>query len=378
MATNYYKLNLASLPDDLYHKETDVKEWLALTTTSKGSFPPDSLNRIMRLDTAVEMERIIGLPLWMVGNALPFALPLFILAAVFTSTGLLLLKALLLYVGILASLQKFIFVPMFMKRYKRKQLSNKDVRENQYVHTERNNQKYNSLQIIWPESVNRPALDDTPVIFTSIPHGAAPLGITCYPVWSKLFNNKLCHWTCAPVVLKLPLVSTMMKHMGYIPAKAKHIVDTLTKKEENVGVVLDGIAGMFKSDKDTEIASIKQRKGIIKIALRAGVPIVPTYGFGHTLLWKIVVDPFGIMESLSLKLDISLTPFFGRWGWFLGPSQRVPVCVCLGEPVKCPKIDEPTQDDIDKYHSQLLKSYADLFENHKASYGWANKKLVFV
>jgi len=378
MPTNYYKLNLASLPDDLYNKETDVKEWLALTTTSKGGFPPDSLNRVLRMDSSVELERIIGISLWMVGNVLPFVLPLFILASILTSTGLVLLKAFLTYVAVLASLNKFVFAPMFMKRYKRKQLSNTDIKDNQYLHTERNNQKYNSLQFVWPESVNRPALNDKPVIFTAIPHGAVPLGITCYPVWSKLFNDKLCHWTCAPVVLKLPIVSSFMKHMGYIPAKAKHIVDTLTKKEENVGVVLDGIAGMFRSDKNTEIANIKQRKGIIKIALRAGVPIVPTYGFGHTSLWKIVVDPFGILEALSLKLDISLTPFFGRWGWFLGPPQRVPLCVALGEPVLCPKIDEPTQDDIDKYHSQLLQSYADLFECHKASYGWANKKLVFV
>ncbi|KAL7499931.1 hypothetical protein ACHAWT_008065 [Skeletonema menzelii] len=378
MPTNYYKLDLASLPDDLYNKETDVKEWLALTTTSKGSFPPDSLNRVLRLDSSVELERINGISLWMIRNVLPFALPLLVLASVFTSIGFVILKAFLLYVLILASLHKFIFAPMFMKRYKRKQLSNTDIKDNQYLHTERNNQKYNSLQFIWPESVSRPALNGTPVIFTAIPHGAAPLGITCYPVWSKLFNDKLCHWTCAPVVLKLPIVSTFMKHMGYIPAKAKHIVDTLTKKEENVGVVLDGIAGMFRSDNDTEIASIKQRKGIIKIALRAGVPIVPTYGFGHTSLWKIVVDPFGMLEALSLKLDVSLTPFFGRWNWFLGPPQRVPLCVCIGEPVKCPQIDKPTQDDIDKYHSQLLKSYADLFECHKASYGWANKKLVFV
>eukprot|EP00577_Skeletonema_sp_RCC1716_P032004 CAMPEP_0113399042 /NCGR_PEP_ID=MMETSP0013_2-20120614/15312_1 /TAXON_ID=2843 ORGANISM="Skeletonema costatum, Strain 1716" /NCGR_SAMPLE_ID=MMETSP0013_2 /ASSEMBLY_ACC=CAM_ASM_000158 /LENGTH=75 /DNA_ID=CAMNT_0000283885 /DNA_START=35 /DNA_END=259 /DNA_ORIENTATION=+ /assembly_acc=CAM_ASM_000158 len=75
MPTNYYKLNLASLPDDLYNKETDVKEWLALTTTSKGSFPPDSLNRVLRMDSSVELERIIGISLWMVGNVLPFVLP---------------------------------------------------------------------------------------------------------------------------------------------------------------------------------------------------------------------------------------------------------------------------------------------------------------
>ena len=261
---NYYKLNLASLPDDLYNKETDVKEWLALVTTSKeGSFPPNSLNKVQPLDSVVELERINGFSLWMIGNVLPFALPLFILASFFSSTGLIALTLLLLYVGVLASLHKFIFAPIFMKRYRRKQLSKTDIKDNQYLHTERNSQKYTSLQFVWPESVNRPALNDRPVIFTAIPHGAAPLGITAYPVWSKLFNDRLCHWTCAPVVLKLPIVSTFMKYMGYIPAKTSQIVDTLTKKEENVGVVLDGIAGMFKSDKDTEIASIKNRKGII-------------------------------------------------------------------------------------------------------------------
>ena len=376
--SSYYKLNLANLPDELYNKDTDVEEWLALASSREGIFPPNSLNKVFPLESSVELERINGISLWMVGNIFAFAIPILFLASILSSTGLLLLKVFLLYVAVLASLHKFIFAPMFMKRYKRKQLSNADTKDNQYLHTERNNQKYNSLQIIWPESVNRPALNDTPVIFTAIPHGAAPLGITCYPVWSKLFNDKLCHWTCAPVVLKLPIVSSFMKHMGYIPAKSKHIVDTLSKKEENVGVVLDGIAGMFKTDKNTEIASIMQRKGIVKIALRAGVPIVPTYGFGHTLLWTIVVDPCRILETLSLKLDISLTPFFGRWGWFLGPPKRIPLCVCVGEPIICPKIDKPTLEDIEKYHSMLLKSYEDLFEKHKASYGWANKKLVFV
>ena len=28
----------------------------------------------------------------------------------------------------------------------------------------------------------------------------------------------------------------------------------------------------------------------------------------------LVTDPFGILESLSLKLDTSLAPYYGRWG----------------------------------------------------------------
>lgn len=172
-----------------------------------------------------------------------------------------------------------------------------------------------NTQFVWPESLHRPLMEERlgknqhhqPMIFCAIPHGAAPFGITAYPMWSKLFNNRLCHWTCAPVVLKLPVISKYMKQIGYIPAKARHILDTLTKKEDNIGIILDGIAGMFQSH--NEIAHIKARKGIVKIALRAGAPIVPVYGFGHTSLWKVVVDPFGILENLSVKLDISLTPF---------------------------------------------------------------------
>lgn len=65
-----------------------------------------------------------------------------------------------------------------------------------------------------------------------------------------------------------------MKKIGYIPAKANMIVQTLTKKEENVGIILDGISGMFQGSNE-ERAYIQQRKGIVKIALRAGAPLVP-------------------------------------------------------------------------------------------------------
>ena len=44
-----------------------------------------------------------------------------------------------------------------------------------------------------------------------------------YAIWSKLFCDRLCRWTAAPVVLKIPLVGTLMKYCGYVPAAAKQI-----------------------------------------------------------------------------------------------------------------------------------------------------------
>ena len=372
----YHKLNLATLPDKLYHKETPAEKWLDLTISSEGSFPPNSLNKVHPIETDVEVERLAGIAFYMISNVVPFLLPILLLASFFSQTGALLLKILLLYFTTLFSITQG-FNAIFIKKYNNpKQFSPTDMKENQYIHTERNNQKYMSMQFVWPDSMNRPKLEDQPMIFCAIPHGVAPMGITAYPLWSKLFNDKLCHWTCAPVILKIPILQKYMRGIGYIPAKAKSITDTLSKKEENVGIILDGIAGMFQSY--DEKAYVKKRKGIVKIALRCGVPLVPVYGFGHTALWKVVVDPFGVLEWLSLKLDVSLTPFFGRFGWFLGPPNRIPVCVCMGDPIKCPKIENPTQEEIDKYHGLSMTGYEQVFEQHKKAYGWGDKTLQFV
>ena len=375
----YYKLDLSRLPDSLFDKKVPVAKWLEHTTAtdSNKKFEANSLNKVTPIPLDVEIERIFGIALYMVGNVLPFTLPGLTIAAYFSDVALICLLAFLLYFAVLFVVSNYYFRPKFVGRYQRKNyLSETDIRDNQYLYTERNNQKYMSLNFIWPETIQRPALDDKPVIFCAIPHGAAPLGITAYPIWSKLFNDKLCHWTCAPIVLKLPVISYYMRKIGYIEAKAKKILDTLTKKEENVGIILDGIAGMFQSH--DEIAHIRSRKGIVKIALRAGIPIVPVYGFGHTAMWKVIVDPFGLLEYLSVKLEVSLTPFFGRFFWFIGPPKRVAICMCMGEPVMCPKIEQPTQEDIDKYHKQLLDNYEELFEQHKDAYGWGHKKLKFV
>ena len=61
------------------------------------------------------------------------------------------------------------------------------------------------------------------------------------------------------------------------------------------------------------------------IALKVGgVQIVPVYGFGHSKLWTVLQDPFGIMERISVMANISVVAFLGRWGWPFGPARREP------------------------------------------------------
>ena len=90
----------------------------------------------------------------------------------------------------------------------------------------------------------------------------------------------------------------MRRYCGYVPATAKSIDRVLSKGDQSVGLILDGIEGMFMSSSKEEVGCVLKRKGIIKIALRAGVPIVPVYCFGHTALWTVLADPFGILQAI--------------------------------------------------------------------------------
>ena len=390
----YYKFSAGELPDEYFHPTVPVDKWLSAKSKEKGEavltyaddrgFENGSLAVLKPVSKDVELERIFGIALYMIGNVLPFVLPGMMVSAIFSTVMRTILTAFLAYVFVLYFITHAIFSPYFRNKYKPEgtkgtpPLVTNDMRSNQYLYTERNIQKYLSAQYVWPETMHRPAMENQNVIFSIIPHGVAPLGITAYPLWSKLYNDKLCRWTAAPVVLKIPLVGLFMKKIGYIPAKTRNIHEALTKREENVGIILDGIAGMFQTHTNEETAYVKRRKGIVKIALRAGVPIVPVYAFGHTSAWTVVVDPFGILEKLSNQFGASLSPFLGRFGWFLGPPRRVPTTVCLGDPIVCPKVDEPTQEQIDEYHRKMLEGYRKVFDTHKAAYGWEDKKLLFV
>ena len=381
----FFKLDYANLPDHLFQADVPAEKWLDRCETScnKSGFPANSLNKIHSLEWDVELERIVGITLYMMLNVLPFLiLPMlgvyFGVATPWAQYGVL---ALIGYITLLAVVEQFVFAPHFRRKYSQAdyfQSSDTDYRKNQYVFTERNTCKYLSTSYVWPKSLHPPALSTTPVIFCMVPHGVAPFGITAYPIWSKLWNARLCHWTTAPVVLKLPLVGYLLRKIGYIPAKAPQILDTLTKKQDNVGVILDGIAGMFHQAGHKEMAYLKTRKGIVKIALKAGIPLIPVYAFGHTAAYTVLVDPLGILEKLSNDWQTSLTPFLGRWGWLLGPPRRIPITICLGNPVQCPKTENPTPEQIDEYHAKLLTGFQQVFDQHKEAYGWKDKTLEFV
>ncbi|XP_048348989.1 diacylglycerol O-acyltransferase 2 [Sphaerodactylus townsendi] len=106
--------------------------------------------------------------------------------------------------------------------------------------------------------------------------------------------------------------------------------------------------------------------------------LVPVYSFGENEIYKQVVfeeGSWGRWAQKKFQKYIGFAPclFHGRavfssntWG-FLPYSK--PINTVVGEPITIPKIENPSQKEIDFYHSLYVSSLRKLFDKHKTKFG---------
>jgi hypothetical protein len=95
--------------------------------------------------------------------------------------------------------------------------------------------------------------------------------------------------------------------------------------------------------------------------------ITPVYTFGEEMSFKA----FPYFLSLRLWLNKFKIPgvlFRGEWWCFFMPIAQIPLITVVGKPIQVPKIDEPTKQDIDKYHKQYMIALQELFDKYKVTY----------
>jgi hypothetical protein len=99
---------------------------------------------------------------------------------------------------------------------------------------------------------------------------------------------------------------------GLIDA-SKHNLKRVLKKPGVAGslvIYVGGIAELFMSCPEEERLFLSKRKGFIKLALTEGVDIIPIYLFGNTGVLTVLKT--GLLATLSRKLQVSLTYFWGK------------------------------------------------------------------
>lgn len=182
--------------------------------------------------------------------------------------------------------------------------------------------------------------------------------------------------TAAASVLKVfPILKDVLGLFGVLAADSKTLAKRLAKEggSGSFFLYIGGMAELFRSSPKREAVFLQNRKGFIKLAMRAGADVIPVYLFGNTTV--LVALTAGPLAELSRKLGVSVTLFWGRFG--LPMPKRVRITYARGRPLGLPHIAEPTEADINEWHTKYCEAVKVLFDRYKGTNpDYADKELV--
>jgi 2-acylglycerol O-acyltransferase 2 len=205
-------------------------------------------------------------------------------------------------------------------------------------------------------------LEDTKYIFMWNPHGVfttsqffhigtklTDWGDTAYPVKGTAFNGLL--W--------LPFMGEFFEELGAVPTEYHAMKKAL--ETSSLSVAPGGMREMLYPGS----AIIGKRRGIFKMALETGTPLVPIVSVGEDELCQIVQIPSWIQDWFApydaciciptLKSVIKLLYIFVR-------PLKDPVVSVMGEPIHVDKIEEPTEKDIADLRSRYIEGLKNLYK----------------
>jgi len=221
-------------------------------------------------------------------------------------------------------------------------------------------------------------------IYGSHPHGVGSLhhmGIMmCPPVcvhqksFERVSPGIKRRELAATILFRIPLIRELALAVGCCDA-GRAVVDKVLAKGHSVGLMVGGEQEQLLSQRGEHTVYVLKRKGIMKLALRHGVPLVPCYCFGETDLYHNSSFALRFRQWLVKTCGIAITLAYGRspvLPFLPIPKKLVQV---VGKPIHVDRMSEPTPEAIDKLHALYIDGLRNVFDEYKGTLGYADASL---
>jgi len=165
-------------------------------------------------------------------------------------------------------------------------------------------------------------------------HSGGPLTMDAWTVnmawWRQFGETRSLHGTAHDVLMKAPMLGEYFRRLGTISPSRENLQAAFGQGDD---VILwpGGELDAYRKWTDRDKAELGGRKGFIRMAMRAGVPIVPvaTVG-GHDTLF-VLSEGRGLAKLLKLKerMRSDVAPITLSWPFgialHLTPFQHIPL-----------------------------------------------------
>lgn len=209
-------------------------------------------------------------------------------------------------------------------------------------------------------------------LYCMAPHGLYPFAGGCASVSSMVDVFPGIRFAVARVGFLLPVTRYFCLRLGAISADRESISSTLSAGD-SVGIWPGGVAEMMRTELSRERIVLQPRLGFVREALKLGVPIVPVYVFGQSVLLSHVKLPQWV-ETIGRVLRISIIIPYGRFGLLV--PRREPLLYAIGDPIECPRMEGGVTDEqVRETHAKVVAAMRDLYDTYKEIYGWKTRDL---
>ncbi|NWR39243.1 DGAT2 acyltransferase, partial [Tachuris rubrigastra] len=222
-------------------------------------------------------------------------------------------------------------------------------------------------------------------IVGSHPHGILCVGAFCNFItgstgFEEMFPGIHSFLTTLAGNFRLPLFREYLMSGGLFPVTRRAIGYLLSQNGTGnaVAIVIGGAAESLSCRPGVTTLILRNRKGFVRMALRHGAFLVPSFSFGENDLFRQVVFEEGswmrsIQQRFQKMMGFAPCVFYGRsltssrsWGFL--PYAR-PITTVVGEPVPVPKVQNPSRELVDRYHEMYIQALLKLFNDNKTKYG---------
>ena len=167
-------------------------------------------------------------------------------------------------------------------------------------------------------------LPEPPVLLVGI-HSGAPFVWDAWTVgvqwWRRFGQERLLHGTAHDALMAIPGIGRYFRAMGVLPAAPDSMATALAEGRD-VAVWPGGEVDSLRPWRERDTANLAGRSGFVKMAIRAGVPIVPIATVGGADAMPVLIrgDRLSQMLRLDKLLRLKVFPVAISLPWGIAPA----------------------------------------------------------
>jgi 1-acyl-sn-glycerol-3-phosphate acyltransferase len=167
-------------------------------------------------------------------------------------------------------------------------------------------------------------LPPSPVLLVGI-HSGAPFVWDAWTIgvqwWRRFGQERPLHGTAHDALMAIPLIGRYFRAMGVLPAAPDSIATALAEGRD-VALWPGGEVDSLRPWVERDRANLAGRKGFVKMAIRAGVPIVPIATVGGADAMPVLMRGDRLSRALQLDklLRVKVFPLAISLPWGIAPA----------------------------------------------------------